>query len=274
VAVLGPNAVEARTLGGGSATVFPPYTVSPVTGLHTALGPDVQVVHARGGRSTHRLPPARRELLHRTDGSQGVEVRFLDADGAVLGTEERNGATFNWLSSYGPDLTMDRVRAVEVVTRVRADQDGTYRIGASGVGPFRVTIAGEVRVDTRITLPPGADAVEGMMRPPQESVPVPLRAGEEVEVVVRHEPESLGGFGDADTSMVAFQVNAAPRPTTRPSSRRRWRWRGTPTWPSSSWGPPRRWRARASTAPRWRCPVGRTSWSGGWRRSTRAPWSW
>jgi beta-glucosidase len=210
VVVLGPNAVEARTLGGGSATVFPPYTVSPVTGLHTALGPDVQVVHARGGRSTHRLPPARRELLHRTDGSRGVEVRFLDADGALLGTEERNGATFNWLSSYGPDLTTDHVRAVEVVTRVRADQDGTYRVGASGVGPFRVTIAGEVRVDTRITLPPGADAVEGMMRPPQESVPVPLRAGEEVEVVVRHEPESLGGFGDADTSMVAFQVNAAP----------------------------------------------------------------
>jgi beta-glucosidase len=210
VAVLGPNAVEARTLGGGSATVFPPYTVSPLTGLHTALGSDVEVVHGRGGRSTHRLPPARRELLHRSDGSQGVEVRFLDADGALLGTEERNGATFNWLSSYGQGLTMDRVHAVEVYTRVRADEDGTYRIGASGVGPFRVTIDGEVRIDTRITLPPGADPVEGMMRPPQESVPVALRAGGEVEVVVRHEPESLGGFGDADTTMVTFQVNVAP----------------------------------------------------------------
>jgi len=30
VAVLGPNAAVARTLGGGSATVFPPYTVSPL----------------------------------------------------------------------------------------------------------------------------------------------------------------------------------------------------------------------------------------------------
>ena len=33
VAVIGPNAEVARTLGGGSATVFPPYTVSPLEGL-------------------------------------------------------------------------------------------------------------------------------------------------------------------------------------------------------------------------------------------------
>src|SRR4029078_13511051 len=33
VAVIGPNAAVARTLGGGSATVFPTYTVSPLQGL-------------------------------------------------------------------------------------------------------------------------------------------------------------------------------------------------------------------------------------------------
>ena len=37
VAVIGPNAAVARTLGGGSATVFPPYTVSPLDGLRAAL---------------------------------------------------------------------------------------------------------------------------------------------------------------------------------------------------------------------------------------------
>src|SRR3954454_21150883 len=52
VAVLGPNAVVARTLGGGSATVFPPYTVSPLAGLHSALGPDVTIRHGLG-----RPPP-------------------------------------------------------------------------------------------------------------------------------------------------------------------------------------------------------------------------
>ena len=39
VAVIGPNAEVARTLGGGSATVFPPYTVSPLDGLRAAAAP-------------------------------------------------------------------------------------------------------------------------------------------------------------------------------------------------------------------------------------------
>ncbi|HSU00217.1 MAG TPA: glycoside hydrolase family 3 C-terminal domain-containing protein [Geodermatophilus sp.] len=209
VAVLGPNAVEARTLGGGSATVFPPYTVPPLAGLRAALGPDVEVGHGRGGRSTYRLPPADPDLLRRPDGGRGVEVRFLDAEGAVLGTEQREAAAFTWLGSYGPGLPVDRVRAVEVHTRVRAEADGTHRIGASGVGPFRVTIGGQVRLDTRIGLPPGADPVEGMMRPPQESVAVALRAGEEVEVVVGHVPEFAGGFEGTDVESVTVQVNVA-----------------------------------------------------------------
>ena len=39
VAVFGPNAAVARTLGGGSATVFPPYTVSPWRGCAPRSGP-------------------------------------------------------------------------------------------------------------------------------------------------------------------------------------------------------------------------------------------
>jgi beta-glucosidase len=210
LAVLGPNAIVARTLGGGSATVFPPYTVSPLAGLHSALGSDVTVEHGRGGRSTHRLPVAPRELLHRSDGSNGAEVRFLDADGTVLGTEERNGAAFTWLSSYGPGLSMDRVRTIEVYTRLQVEEEGTYRIGASGLGAFHLSVAGEVRIDTRISLPAGADPVEGMMRPPQESVPVPLTPGAEVDVVLRYEPpSSAGGFGDTEVHMVMFQLNVA-----------------------------------------------------------------
>ena len=37
IAVIGPNAATARTLGGGSATVFPSYVVSPLDGLTSRL---------------------------------------------------------------------------------------------------------------------------------------------------------------------------------------------------------------------------------------------
>ena len=162
VAVLGPSSTAARTLGGGSATVFPPYAVSPLDGLRAALGPAVRVDHARGGRSSHRVPAAGPELLGGRAGSDpAIEVRFLDADGALLGSEERHAAAFTWMGSAGDGIPVERIAAVEASTRVRADRDGTYLIGAAGVGTFRLTIGGAVRLDTRLTLPDSADPGSG-----------------------------------------------------------------------------------------------------------------
>src|SRR3712207_9140831 len=48
-----------------------------------------------------------------------------------------------------------------------------------------------------------------MMRPPEESVAVELRDGEEVEVVVGHVPEPAGGFEDTEVDSVTCQVNLA-----------------------------------------------------------------
>jgi beta-glucosidase len=210
VAVLGPNAEVARTLGGGSATVFPPYVVSPLQGLRAALGPGVRVDHARGVRNSDRLPVAPLALLRRPDGGgEGVEVRFLAADGTVRGRELRTGAAFTWLSGFGPELPMAEVAAVEVHTRVRAPANGTWRLGASGLGILRLTVGDQVAFDTDTELPEGADPVEAMMRPPQQSVPVELRAGEEVPVALCYRPKGTGGFGEAEPAVVSFQLNLA-----------------------------------------------------------------
>jgi beta-glucosidase len=209
VAVLGPNAEVARTLGGGSATVFPPYTVSPVDGLRAALGTGVGVDHGQGVRSTDRLPVAPLALLRHPDGGAGMEVRFLAADGTVRGREHRTTGAFTWLSRFGPDLPMAEVAAVEVRTHLRAPETGTYLLGASGLGTVRLTIAGQVAFDTVTELPAGADPVEAMMRPPQRSVPVELHAGAELPVVLRYQPKDTGGFGEAEPAVVSFQLNLA-----------------------------------------------------------------
>jgi beta-glucosidase len=210
MAVLGPNAEVARTLGGGSATVFPPYTVSPVQGLRAALGAGVQVDHGRGVRSTDRLPVAPLALLGRPDGGgEGVEVRFLAADGTVRGREDRATGAFTWMSGYGPQLPMAEVATVEVHTHLRAPETGTYQLGASGLGRLRLAVADQLAFDTVTELPAGADPVEGLMRPPQRWVPVELKAGEEVPVVLGYQPMDLGGFGDAEIAVVSFQLNLA-----------------------------------------------------------------
>jgi beta-glucosidase len=212
IAVLGPNAETARTLGGGSATVYPAYTVSPLDGLRAALGPDVLVEHGRGVTATDRLPVAPVEFLrHPDNGEPGVEVLFLGADGTIRHREHRTGAAFTWLGWYTSDLRITDIASVEVRARLRAPHTGTYLVGASGLGDFRLTLDGTSLLDATIELPPGADPVEGMMRPPQQSVPVDLRAGAEADLVLRHRPVSGGGHGEWREATATFQLNIAER---------------------------------------------------------------
>jgi beta-glucosidase len=210
VALLGPNAAVARTLGGGSATVFPSHTVSPLEGLRAALGPGVRIDAAAGVRAHTRIPPAAADLLRMPDGSgPGVEIRFLAADGLVLGGERRFGGVYAWMGTFGEDVPFDRVAAVELHGRVRAAATGEHVIGCSGKGRFALTIGDAPPFELELELPPGADIAEAHMRPPQDGVPVALEEGDEIAVWLRHELEEPA----PDTVSIPgamFQLNVDP----------------------------------------------------------------
>ncbi len=195
VAVLGPNAAVARTLGGGSATVFPPYTVSPVDGIRAALGDSVEVVHAPGPMPYARIPPAPVHLLRQPDGTgEGVRIRFLARDSSVLGTENRVAGAYSWLFSYGPGIPSRKVARVEVTAKVRATEAGVYQIGCSGLGRFSLSLDGGVVFDTVLRLRPGADIAEGLMTPPQALHPIRLAAGEEIALRLLHTVDPGGAL--------------------------------------------------------------------------------
>ncbi|MEV1063636.1 glycoside hydrolase family 3 C-terminal domain-containing protein [Streptomyces sp. NPDC050263] len=216
VAVLGPNAAVARTLGGGSATVFPPHTVSPLDGIRAALGDDVEVAHGIGVTPQTRTPVAALSYLRHPDGSgEGTEVRFLAADGTLLGSERRAGAAYTWMGSYGPGVPIGQVARVEVHTVVRAADAGQYAIGGSGTGRFRMSVAGAEVFDVRLQLPPGTDLVEGLMTPPQRLHTVDLAEGEETEVVLTHDivsaEDDIVSADDAiGDTVTMFQLNLQP----------------------------------------------------------------
>jgi beta-glucosidase len=205
IAVIGPNADAARTLGGGSATVFPPYTVSPLEGLRAALEPSVEILHSAGVKASARVPVAGAPWLHvpGTD-EPGVEVRFLDADGTVLASDRRAGCAFTWLGSFDHEGPIARI---EVNTVLRATEAGTYTVGASGLGRYRMSVGGEIAFDERLELRPGADIVEGIMVPPQATHDVELGAGEEIAILLAHD---VGPLRDEPGSVgVNFQLNLA-----------------------------------------------------------------
>jgi beta-glucosidase len=209
VALIGPNAAEARTLGGGSATVFPPYTVSPAQGIAAALGSGAAVTSVPGVHATDRVPLAPLDLLRLPDtDSPGIEVRFVAADGTVLGSEHRTVSTLNWLSRFAPDIPIGRCATVEVRTRLVAGEAGEYRVGASGIGRYRVTVRGEVAFEGDVPLPEGSDPVEALARPPQRVVPVTLAAGESAPVEISYTLVRPAHWLDEDGS-VSFQLSAA-----------------------------------------------------------------
>ena len=211
VAVVGPNAAVARTLGGGSATVFPRRVVSPLAGLQAAFGDDVEIVHTAGVRPGDRTPVAPVELLRLPDSDDaGVQVRFFAADGSELGQEQRQAASMMWWGPIDENLAVSAVDHLEVRTNVRVPVDGRYEIGTSGLGVFSLSVDGTTVFDTTIELPPGADVVEGIMKPPQQTVQVDLPAERDVPVMLTYRPATSGAtLGAEAVTMLMVQLNLA-----------------------------------------------------------------
>jgi len=207
VALIGPNAELARTLGGGSATVFPPYTISPLDGLREA---GLDVAFAPGALGHLRIAPARAPWLLRPAGATtapgsgaGVEVRFLTASGEVTATEQRDSAALRWMSGFGAAEAAGETTQLEVRCAIRATEAGRYQVGVSGVGRYRLVLDGTEAFDEILALREGADVVEALMTPPQRLVPLDLAEGQTVAVLVQHDVQSspwasLGTFVQVD----------------------------------------------------------------------------
>ncbi|MDX5381086.1 MAG: glycoside hydrolase family 3 C-terminal domain-containing protein, partial [Actinomycetes bacterium] len=179
--------------------------VSPAEGLAAALGEDVRLDVAVGVRSSARTAPAAAPWSSRADGEPGAEVRFLAADGTELAREVRTGGTFNWMSGIGVD-----VATIEVHATVRATEGGTYEIGCSGLGRFRLALDGTEVFDEVAVLREGADFAEAIMVPPQVIHRVHLAAGEDVRVVLTHDVGSAVEAGGRDGGpMIQFNVQPA-----------------------------------------------------------------
>ncbi|MBV9451516.1 MAG: glycoside hydrolase family 3 C-terminal domain-containing protein [Streptosporangiaceae bacterium] len=191
VAVIGPNAALARTMGGGSATVSPQYTFSPVDGLRVN---GVDVRYAAGVYGHGRVPAATTPWQFRPDGvTPGAEIRFFAASGELLGSQQRGTGSWTWMNGFG---SYDSVARLEIHSVIKATTGGTYRLGVSALGRVRLLARGVELFDVELALSEDADPAEIVMFPPQHIVPVELADAEAVPVVVEYDVTSspLGGF--------------------------------------------------------------------------------
>jgi beta-glucosidase len=178
VAVIGDNASNARTQGGGSATVLPEYTVSPLAGLRAALG-ETRVRYARGAAVQEgiiELP--RTSMQNPVAGGAGLHVRFLAEDGAELFAEDRLSSALVW---FGGDAPVAEARTVELTTRFVPDETGAVRLGFASVGRGRLFIDGALVLDEELDVP-GTDLGAAFLSPPTASATVKVQAGQLVDV--------------------------------------------------------------------------------------------
>ncbi|MFE3794616.1 beta-glucosidase [Nocardia tengchongensis] len=183
VALLGSAAAEPRFMGGGSATVIPTRTTSPLQGLSEVL----PVVYTPGVHLSENMIPVPLDLVTDPEtGEPGLRLRYLDGD-TVLASEHRGSGS---LMLFGNPNAV-QAKTIELRGRLRADMAGEWRIGFAGVGALTLTLDGEQVLDETV-LPDGADPVEMLLNPPQRFVTRTLAEGEEVDVLVRMAPG--GGF--------------------------------------------------------------------------------
>ncbi len=177
VALIGAAARDARVLGGGSATVFPARTVSPLDGLTAAL-PDGTLTYVVGADPNTELAAA----------DKGFELHAVcrDAAGTVIGTGTAPSGLLQWMGDDLPEgVTHDSLHTVELTGTFTPRESGPHTFGIKGLGAFTLRIDGTTYYDD-VQRPTTDDPFVTFFGAPEPRAQVELTAGHPVEVSLTH----------------------------------------------------------------------------------------
>lgn len=201
IAVIGHNADQARTQGGGSATVVPSQVVSPLDGIRSAF-PGASVDYAIGAvvqEGIAEFPLS--TITNPGTGEPGARVAFVK-DGEELYVEDRRATALFWFGGDAPTREADRL---DITTTYTAPSTGTVRIGIGAAGHSRMWIDGSLVLDEFVGFE-GDQLGAAFLNPPARSVPVPVTAGQDVAIRIEYDvvqDETLGG-------VLAYQFGTEP----------------------------------------------------------------
>lgn len=202
IAVIGHNAREARTQGGGSATVLPEHVTSPLEGIRRAF-PDAAVTYHLGAvvqEGVAEIPLE--QLTNRATGEPGVRVTFFDADDRELFAEDRRSTALVWFGGDAPIAASRRVVLEGVYTPA---ETGEVLLGFAGANPGRLFIDDELVLDEAPVLE-GTDLGAAFLNPPSHTVAVRAEAGVSRAIRAEFTLAQAGALAGA----LSFTVGIAP----------------------------------------------------------------
>lgn len=193
IAVIGHNAREARTQGGGSATVLPEEVVSPLDALRAAF-PVAEVSYELGAvvqEGVAEIPPT--TIVNPVTGEPGLRVSFLDADGAELFTEDRRATALVW---FGGDAPIGASRTVVLSTRYTPTETTSIELGFAGANPGRIFVDGVLVLDDTPVIE-GTDLGAAFLNPPSVTTAVQVEAGRAIDIRAEFTRASQGALDGA-----------------------------------------------------------------------------
>jgi beta-glucosidase len=218
VAVIGPNAAQPCTQGGGAAHITAAYAVTPLDGLRAALPADVEIVHEPGCGIDLFLPPLTRMDLTDMDGKPGLTVEFF------LGQkpEGRPLARYNVQSSdlhlFGdlPEGVPQNDFSVRISAWLTPRTSGPHKVAMRGLGGRRFFVDGVPAADAW-DAPAGVDVPTALFEGKELGGTFEFEAGKRVLVAgeahsTTHDPSLLAlGCAEPETTDGMTSAVAAAR---------------------------------------------------------------
>ena len=139
IAAIGPNAAEARIMGGGSAQINAHYRVSPVEGLKSALAENQEVVFAQGCNNNRLLK------IFESD----IEINFFAEDGAnetVIHTDRSEAGEYFWIGLPFEEKYHNNFTAI-IDSEFTPKVDGEYDFGIACAGRAKLFIDNKLVVN-------------------------------------------------------------------------------------------------------------------------------
>ncbi len=139
LAVIGPNAAEARVMGGGSAQIAAHYRISPLEGIRQALSNANSIHYATGCRNNR--------LINVFSGEMRVEYfKGRDLAGPATVTETANKGEFFWFDLPSSQLDPNDFSARMTAFYVPAES-GEHVFGMTNAGLAKLFVDGKLVVN-------------------------------------------------------------------------------------------------------------------------------
>jgi beta-glucosidase len=187
LAVIGPNAEEARLGGGGSASVTACYSVSPLKGLKNYCGNAVSIECVEGATMKGNMPIIGNEHLITADKGKvvsGLKGEYFDNtkladEPSCVRIDEKVDFSWGWAA---PCEQVGKNRySVRWTGRIRAPGTGTYRIGVTcHEGGFKLYINGKPAINQWDK--PSDETFEAVFSRKSENVKVKMKAGTSCDI--------------------------------------------------------------------------------------------